>query len=673
MAVIRVAKGAALGTCICFLLLLSVIMLRPSKRHLPADRVTPKPPVGPEPNLLERMVYAGDNLLDQAESKLSDFNKRLIMDFDEDTKRRRKEAEDALAAALELQEQRKKDLAAIENDIQNAQERRLKARSDAREEQKKLQNMRLQAVKLEAAVHRMKRAKDQAHEEVKSVQVEQDKLSEKEKVEKSIKDFAFNEYASSKLPLDREIPDTRIKECKALKWDIASMPKQSVIICFVDESWTALLRTVWSVINRTPRDLLQEIVLLDDGSTASWLGGPNVPKLRKYVKDELPSEIPVKIVTSNKRLGLIRARLLGAEHADGEVLTFLDSHCEANLEWAEPILYLIGLDKRTVVTPVIDTIDWKTMNHASWTQRVPAVGTFSWTMDFTWKGGKVSPGNKLTDAVDSPTMAGGLFSIHRDYFKEIGTYDQTMDGWGGENLEISFRIWQCGGKLVTAPCSHVGHIFRESHPYKVPGSSIHHTFMKNSRRVAEVWMDEYKQYFYKARPDVKKIDFGDISTRLELRKKLKCKPFKWYMETLLPDMFIPDEEHIKYQGALKNPDGQCLDKMGQRVGGKAGVYFCHGQGGNQAFMYTTNNEIRADEDLCLDSWESRVPGDVYLQKCHGSKGNQEWIMQADGTLEKAGGKLCLESFQSSSGQKVLKVNTCTGSSSQKWSWEAPAE
>lgn len=54
-----------------------------------------------------------------------------------------------------------------------------------------------------------------------------------------------------------------------------------------------------------------------------------------------------------------------------------------------------------------------------------------------WK--RIGPAK--TEPLFQPTMAGGLFTIDREFFYEIGAFDEGMQIWGGENLELSFRVY----------------------------------------------------------------------------------------------------------------------------------------------------------------------------------------------------------------------------------------
>ena len=134
--------------------------------------------------------------------------------------------------------------------------------------------------------------------------------------------YNFNVSGSDRLPIDRGITDTRPELCQRTKYDVSDFAPTSVIIPFYNEALSMLLRTIHSILSRTPDVLLQEIILVDDAST--------YPYLQSSLNDYIALIPKVKLVRNEKREGLVRSRLIGAEMSHGEVLVFLDAHTEAN-------------------------------------------------------------------------------------------------------------------------------------------------------------------------------------------------------------------------------------------------------------------------------------------------------------------------------------------------------
>ncbi|MGH0160805.1 UNVERIFIED_CONTAM: hypothetical protein FKN15_040025 [Acipenser sinensis] len=398
-----------------------------------------------------------------------------------------------------------------------------------------------------------------------------------------------------------------------------------------------------------------------------------VIRCTKHLKTQLEEYVKqlqiVKVVRQLERKGLITARLLGAKEAIGEVLTFLDAHCECFHGWLEPLLARIAEDHTAVVSPDIPSINLNTfefskpVRHSQQHNR----GNFDWSLSFGWEDLPQHEKERRkdeTDPIKTPTFAGGLFSISKSYFEHIGSYDEQMEIWGGENVEMSFRVWQCGGQLEIIPCSTVGHVFRTKSPHSFPkGPQV---ITRNQVRLAEVWMDGYKEIFYRRNQNAatmaREHTYGDISARLRLKEDLKCKNFTWYLQNVYPEAFVPDLTPALY-GAIKNKGLQhCLDVGENNRGGKPLImYPCHGMGGNQYFEYTSHKELRHNigKQLCLHGSTGPVKIEECRLKGRGTSVAREQIWELT-TIKNKGLQHCLDVGENNRGGKPLIMYPCHG-------------
>ncbi|KAK0417681.1 hypothetical protein QR680_013147 [Steinernema hermaphroditum] len=354
--------------------------------------------------------------------------------------------------------------------------------------------------------------------------------AEKRRFEWGGQRFSFNVVVSDKIGPRRYLPPMAHELCANVSYPELRL-RASVVIIYHNEALSVLIRMINSIFERTPKPLLHEIVLYDDFSDEDTV---LVDRLQEYGSIAGWDMALLRLYRSERREGLIRAKVLAARLASGDVLVFLDSHCEVTAGWLHPLLSGIQEDERRVMLPLVDLIHPNTFEY---TKAMVAHGGFDWSLSFQWEYFPWSyfdvPENNV-QPYKSPAMSGGLLAIKKSVFHKMGEYDMAFEIWGAEQLELSLRMWMCGGAVMVAPCSRVGHVFRWRRPYSnKPGMD---TNLFNSLRTAKVWLDDRIEDFYAVRPKARAMDAGDISERLELRKSLGCKPFNWYLDEVYPKL-----------------------------------------------------------------------------------------------------------------------------------------
>ena len=250
------------------------------------------------------------------------------------------------------------------------------------------------------------------------------------------------------------------------------------------------------------------------------------------------------------------------------------------------------------------------------------------------------------------------------------------------------------------PCSNVGHIYREFNRFdqdnQLSGVNIGQVLDRNDRRVAEVWMDEYKSIFNYFR-HLEHYDYGNVDQRREVRTKNQCKSFKWYMENVAYDLYVPDI-NPKLHGQLASPDKTvCMDNKEQE-NGQMETAPCLNRA-TQHWLITKDNYIQMNSfvkhaimclrvdvvsqvacsqatrwhregsllqlnhkrDFCLARTDDLQ---LKIQPCDASNEMQFWVLGEDGSLSDTEQAQCMDNMQLKTGPPGLYG--CHGGGTQQW-------
>lgn len=472
--------------------------------------------------------------------------------------------------------------------------------------------------------------------------------------------YGYNVFLSDRLPLDRALPDTRDPRCVKKSYP-KDLPSLGVVLIYLNEALSILKRALRSIIDRTPKNLLMEIIMVDDNSSNEDLKGD----LDIYVKslEEQNPSLRIVRVRHNEQQGLAFARASGWRASTADVVAILDAHIEVHDMWAEPLLTQIKADRTVVVSPVFDRVNFDDLTV---TPYLPASHAFDWALwcmyeSFTPEYYKLNDGSLPGK---SPSVM-GILVADRKFLGEIGVLDEGMKVYGGENVELGIRVWTCGGSIEVVPCSKIAHIERAHKPYMLDLSPA---MKRNALRVAEIWMDEYKHNINLAWNlpfENHGIDIGDISERKKLRERLNCKPFKWYLENVYPKL-DPWDNLLAYGGMKNLNANMCIDQ-GPVPGHTPIAYNCYYYGPQMTY-YRATGELyiggikshKYNDNRCLtDIGKKETEPGLYNCKEAMQKGmGIYWDFTQGKELKNKETKRCLEIKNSK-----LIIQECSG---QRW-------
>jgi cellulose synthase/poly-beta-1,6-N-acetylglucosamine synthase-like glycosyltransferase len=196
-----------------------------------------------------------------------------------------------------------------------------------------------------------------------------------------------------------------------------------------------------------------EIVIVDDGSTDGCAD---------FVDSAYPS---VRVLRPQARLGAAAARNAGAEEARGELLLFCDAHVLPPFGWPAVFRRVLADEGVGAVAPAVSVIGAPALVGYGLVWRDEALNV-EWLP------------RRQAAPYPVPILGGCFLGMRREVFEATGGWDGGLTGCGGEDAELSFRLWLLGYRCMLVPSVVVAHRFRRVRPYDMDSAVIPHNFLR---------------------------------------------------------------------------------------------------------------------------------------------------------------------------------------------------